>query len=155
MYLKKDNDAGTMPQKTLVYSGTNQLGKSVELPSGGLLYAEIDVQKTLFGELVSAFYKPPQLHITTTLKDGTSKTFRFVASMARSGFIVTPLIENAGEFGLLFGDEEQLGDKAVGLITIYSDEKIPLSWQPRYSLKLSRLSLNKHKSSAQILIMPR
>jgi hypothetical protein len=65
--------------------------------NGSLVWAVIDLQPSLLGRLVAGLYKPPPLTIELTTSDGRKRRARFIASCARSGFVMSPLfLNNAG-----------------------------------------------------------
>ncbi len=59
---------------------------------------ELDIRPTLIGRLITLLYKPSPLFLTLTLADGSRRSFRLVSGMARSGFLVSPLVENVDDF---------------------------------------------------------
>jgi hypothetical protein len=70
------------------------------LPPGPLfLKARFDL--TLFGILANLALKPPLVHMRVTFADGETAQYRLIPAIARQGFIVSPLIEQASDFALL------------------------------------------------------
>ena len=79
-----------------------RLGHQFNLPEGGEpVWAEIELKPTLLGRIIAALFKPPQLHILFRYVDGHTETFRYVAAMGRSGFIVAPVIHDTVDFAAL------------------------------------------------------
>jgi glycosyltransferase involved in cell wall biosynthesis len=69
---------------------TGRLGQEIEIPEigGGAIWAEVDIQPTLRQRVVSFFYKAPLPGITVNGKF----PFRLLPSLARSGFLLSPLV---------------------------------------------------------------
>jgi hypothetical protein len=72
----------------------------VMLPNttNGPLWAEMEINKTILGSVVSTFYKPPILTLAVSLRDGRQLRSRMVPGMARGGFLLSPLICNKTTF---------------------------------------------------------
>ena len=79
---------------TLFREATVRFGEPVSLPPGtnGLVWAEIDVERTVAGSVVSTVFKPPLLQINTLLRSGHEWTNRFVPATARAGFLLSPFV---------------------------------------------------------------
>lgn len=91
----------------LISSRQHQLGEEVFLPPNkGYLFAKISLKPTLWGKIAAVFYKPSPLMISMILQNGTEKNYRFIASMARSGFLISPLVENTRDFNALFNNPD-------------------------------------------------
>jgi len=48
--------------------------------------------------VVATLYKPPALQLTVSLQDGRQLVFQVIPGMARSGFLLSPLIKNNRSF---------------------------------------------------------
>lgn len=81
---------------SLIREATVRFGESVTVPPviTGLVWAEIDMNRTLPGSIVSTLFKPQLLQIKTVLRSGQQWTNRFVPAMARGGFLLSPYIED-------------------------------------------------------------
>lgn len=81
---------------SLIREATVQFGEPVSVPSisNGLVWAEIDVERTVAGSIVSTLFKPQLLQIKTVLHSGQQWTNRFVPAMARGGFLLSPYVED-------------------------------------------------------------
>ena len=127
-----------------IRNGTYALGDVVAVPSAaGPLFAEISITPNVLGKLASVLLKSSQLRISLTLKNGTIKTYRLVSNMAKSGFIISPLIESTSEFGLLYAQNTYLDSKAVKSFSI-----VPVGggsfWKKTFD---SRFQTGQHPSS--------
>jgi hypothetical protein len=104
---------------------TVSLGEVVTLPDIECpVFMRVSIRKSWFGELINILYKPSQLRIELKLTDGAIRDYRFVAGMGQTDFLVSPLIENTEEFGLLF-DTGFLDGKKVQSFVIDAVSKSP------------------------------
>lgn len=62
------------------------------------IWAEIEINKSLLGAIRSTFYKPPILGLTVSLRNGEHFYYRLIPGMARSGFLLSPLIKDKKSF---------------------------------------------------------
>ncbi|CCD29572.1 conserved membrane hypothetical protein [Candidatus Glomeribacter gigasporarum BEG34] len=142
VYLRKKISRNVRPARTEILNQEHRLEETSRLPNTELpLFAEIDIHPTLLGRLLSFLYKPSALEISVKLNNGIKKNFRLVASMAKTGFLLSPLVENTTEFAYLFSNRNLLLDKNVQSVRVRSSDHTTLLWNSRYRLKLSRLEL--------------
>jgi hypothetical protein len=136
-YLKK-RPAPLPTTKTVAMQGTYRLGNQVALPQGDhIFFAEIDVSPSVLGQIAKILYKPTPLTITANLADGQSKTYRFIPSMARAGFVISPLIKTTTDFvHLATGPFHLLADNRVTSIRIVPEGAESLFWKKEYSLSV-------------------
>ncbi|MBD9515404.1 hypothetical protein [Pseudomonas sp. PDM22] len=86
----------------LVHTQTATLGQAITIPRySGALFARISMKQTLQGKISKTLYKSGGLSINLELRNGERRKFHFVPSMAESGFVVSPLIEDAFDLALL------------------------------------------------------
>jgi hypothetical protein len=79
-----------------------RLGEPVTVVTNdGPLWAELEINQTFWGAVVAILYKPPALKLTVSLQDGRQLVFKVVPGMARSGFLLSPLIQDKASFVLL------------------------------------------------------
>jgi hypothetical protein len=82
-----------------------------------------ELRPTLWGRIVSFFFKPEELNIWVSLSDGSERQYRFIPAMARSEFLLSPLIEDTQDFSLLYQNPRDLDDKHVQFFTIKPEGK--------------------------------
>jgi hypothetical protein len=72
----------------------------VTLPATGNtpLWAELEINKSLLGAVVSTLYKPPVLLLKVSLRGGPRFYYHLIPGMARSGFLLSPLIQDTKSF---------------------------------------------------------
>jgi hypothetical protein len=78
-----------------------KFGERLDVPSAtnGAIWAEIELDRTLWGKVASLLYKPPILLLDVSTR-GEPKSIqkRLVPGMARSGFLLSPLVEGCISF---------------------------------------------------------
>jgi hypothetical protein len=102
-------------------------GEEIVVPSltNGLIWAELDLQKSWQGTMVSAFYKPPALTMTVVLSNGNFGRFRIAPGMVQSGFLLSPSIYDTATFAELASNKtsSNLGALEVGTVMISAATK--------------------------------
>jgi hypothetical protein len=123
-----------------VYKQTYRTGATVTLPeTGGLLFAEVELKPTLVGRVLIALFRPPQLHIVLGLGEGRTRSYRVVANMIRTGFLVSPFVSNTSEFASLAGrSRSSLDEGKVESISIVPSYGGAVFWSGTYLLTLKR-----------------
>jgi hypothetical protein len=96
----------TTPRKyqlVLLKDAAVPFGMPATLPAGseGPVWAEIEINKSLLGSIISTLYKPPALMLTVFLHNGRQENFRLIPGMARSGFLLSPLVDSEKSFARL------------------------------------------------------
>ena len=103
-----------------------QLGKPV--------FAAIDVEPTLLGRIMGMLYKPPILQITLHLENGQIRQYRIISGMAKTGFLLSPLIENTAQFALLYSGISTSSMQAVKSFKVQTVSSNDGLWKERYSV---------------------
>lgn len=143
LFLKKNN-VRQSPPAHLLHSEHYSLGEWVQLPHhDDPLFAEIEIKPTFIGILAAFFFKPSQLTAQFKLNDGSQRQYRIIASMAKAGFLLSPLIEQTAEFGLLYHGKEYLTKKEVIAFKIEAMTLSPETWHHQYSIRFKTLSPTK------------
>lgn len=79
--------------------GTVALGQKVGLPrSDEVLYAKIDIRPNAYGRFEEVLFRASVLYINLLFPGGRLERYRFVPGMARSGFIIAPVVTDATQF---------------------------------------------------------
>jgi len=136
-----------MRRKAILHSSSNyesvvkrtcKTGAMVLLPnSDGLLFAEVDLKPTLAGRLLIALFNPPQLKIEVDLGDGTTRSYRVVSNMMKTGFLVSPLVADTDDFAsLAAGIARPKNDRRVARISITPTYGGSVFWSDTYTLTL-------------------
>jgi hypothetical protein len=127
LFLKKVQEKNEDPRLCALSDSVYSFGQEISIPTGGgLIFAEIDMQPTLLGKSMNLLFKTSEVRISIKLQNGQSKNYRIVPMMAQSGFILSPLIENTGDFKKIF-----LGKNASDLVSLESFSISPVNrfWQ--------------------------
>jgi hypothetical protein len=103
----------------------------------------MEINKSVFGNIVSVFYKPTILRMMVSMRGGQNLYFRLVPGMARGGFILSPVIGDKSSFISLASTDgwRNLSGLEVTTITISAATKsgATLCYQSRIKLRLYRL----------------
>ncbi len=141
LFLQKKGAIGEIENPLEPIIEKHTFGETVNLPeSGQPLFVRIGIKPTLLGRIASMLFKPSQLQITLALRNGLKKQFRIIADMAKSGLVLSPLIENTAEFGMLYGKEGLLDGKLVKSMSIAPRDGKTLLWHNEYSVSFSQIS---------------
>ena len=84
------------------------------------------------------------------LKSGAVRNYRIIPSMAKTGFIFSPLIENSVDFSSLFLDPKILAPNEVESFAIYPENKA-WAWKQAYQIQFSEFNfpLKSHKEGVK------
>lgn len=116
------------------------LGQWVDVPPDrGALMVHMDIRPTLYGKLALLLFKPSQLRIDLELADGTRLNYRLVSTMARAGFLITPLVRDSSDFVMLYGDPALLAGARVVRLRVQPLLGLDGIWQHRFGIGFSPL----------------
>ncbi|MFZ0313961.1 MAG: hypothetical protein WAL85_14735 [Candidatus Korobacteraceae bacterium] len=142
LYLAKSWPSSLSPILLPGFEESQSIDHAFDLPpSSQPLFAQIDIHPTPLGRIVNALYKPPELTIELRTRSGLRKTYTLISGMAKAGFVISPLVESASEFGLLYGDSSYWRDRQVVSVLISTAGGKPRMWKRRYTVRLSRIQL--------------
>ena len=102
----------------LIYSVSSKVGAKIPIPeSSKLVFAKIKMEKSLTGKISGLLYKPDQVMMKVYRKNGQHiKTFRYIPEIGAAGFLLSPLVENTDDFGLLLSGPDFYQTKNIGAI---------------------------------------
>lgn len=139
LFLKKNGHIGDIGYSPLA-SETHTFWETVKLPeSDQPVFAQIEIKPTILGRITGILFKPSPLKITIELKNGIKKQFGIITTMAKSGLMLSPLIENTTEFGMLYGKAELLDGKWVKSMMIAPSDGKTLLWNDEYTVSFSQI----------------
>jgi hypothetical protein len=111
--------------------------QDIALPDTAPLWITIDARPSLLGRLVESAFKLPQLEIDLTLADGSVAHHRFIASVARSGFIVSPYLTSPIDLiNLAAGLPSARAIKSLKLVT-----HSPTFWNSNIDVRVTPISI--------------
>lgn len=117
-----------------------RLGETLVLPAGGpLVFAQFDIRPSLLGRVAALLFRPSKLEITVTLDGGAQKKYRLVSSMAKAGFLLSPLVETGAEFSNLYGAADLLDDKRVTAFSVDTARGFRWFWQSDFVATFKQL----------------
>jgi hypothetical protein len=133
---------GKKPEKKKYIPATQALGEQhtfgewVHIPTtSSLVFISLELKPRLWGMVMGLLFKAQELIILVCLNDGSEKQYRLIPAMARSGFLLSPLIENTYEFSLLYQRKKVLSHKQVHSFMIKPEGSIVSSmWNYDYEL---------------------
>jgi hypothetical protein len=144
LVLERNTDTGTDADMEDIATSTQRLGHQFNLPKvGEPVWAKVDLKPTLLGRIITTLFKPPLLHIVFQYGDGRAETFRYVAAMGRSGFIVAPVVRHTADFAALLmrGREEYFSGAWPVSVTITGETGTRLFWKRAFKVRLSRIEI--------------
>lgn len=140
LFLKHRSPGDEQPFKVVSTSSrVHSFGEMIDLPSSeGVVFVKLNIKKNLLGSFFDALYKTGPLEIKVVMKSGEERIYRMIAGMAEAGFILSPLIEDTHEFGVLYSDPKYLYDKKVKSISIYP-KSVAFLWKKGFEMEISLL----------------
>ena len=147
-YLVLDRQPGPVATSTPLPTPTpaaamneHALGDWIDVPAGSdALMVQMDIRPTLYGRLALLLFKPSQLRIELELADGTRLDYRLVSTMARAGFLLTPLVRDSDDFAMLYGDPALLAGNTVRRLRVQPLLGLDRIWQRRFVVGFSPLA---------------
>ncbi|MEB3330430.1 MAG: hypothetical protein VKQ33_14490 [Candidatus Sericytochromatia bacterium] len=118
------------------------LGEAVDVPRGaaGPVMAQLELRPTDLGQLLMVAFKPGGLELQLELDDGATATFHLTAGQAEASFLLSPLVEDIGEFAALFDWETRPQPlRKVRRLTVTRTLAFPETWELDYRLRLTSL----------------
>ncbi len=152
LFLRKKAGTSEYTEPLKLTSETHAFGENVNIPqSSQSIFAQLEIKPTFWGRIASLLFKPSQLQITFELKNGRKKQYRMIAGMAKSGFLLSPLIENTEEFGMLYVKNCFLDAKRVKSFSILPDQGKSMLWHDEYTVTLSQISVTSAVDFSKII----
>jgi hypothetical protein len=117
----------------------------IEIPSmsGGPIWVRIDIRRSLYGSIVAMLYRPTRVSLTLFTRSGKAHGGRLITAMARSGFLLSPVVENRRSFFALASTnwQHELADLEVAsaLITADGGRGVASGYQSPVRLRFYRL----------------
>ena len=111
-------------------------------PTQEPLWAKIDIPSSVGGKLVDAIYRPSHVWLEIQMADGRTRQFQIVPEVARSGFLLSPMIDDTPGFAALALPEwqQRLKDAVVTACRVRTgDSDVAQHDGPKISLQLYRL----------------
>lgn len=88
-------------------SGSRSLNEVIDVPARPLVWAQIDVRKSLAGKLIDLLYKSPRIFIDLKTDGGQTLSHELVPELGRAGFLLSPYVGTTANFrDTMMGDPE-------------------------------------------------
>jgi hypothetical protein len=147
LLLTKRTNGFRIPHYIPLLETEAKMGEEVKLPEPSeILWAEIHIPSHLLGALANSLFKRPGLTLTYTYPNGTRTSFRYVAGMGESGFIIRPLVLTNDDFRALYADRFATLSSEP-LAKAFSIQPAPGGspfWPRTYRIRISVLELDDH-----------
>ncbi|WP_321901294.1 hypothetical protein [Paraburkholderia tropica] len=137
-YLKLQPSASRGLHEVALSQTMAKMGQTITVPQAGIVIATLDITPTPLGRVALTALKLPYVRIKVVLANGAHKTYRIVPSMAKSGFILSPLVEVSQDFKELYVGGNRA--KRVASIEVMTSE-VGL-WNRDFSVKFSALEVS-------------
>lgn len=115
-----------------------QLGEKVAVPQvnnkRAVIFTQINIAPNLLGKILFLLYRTSNLTMKFYLPNNLTKEYSIVPSMAKAGFILSPLVENTDEFNKLY--TQPLTHKRVIAFAI-TPNHWGFLWKKQYSVNFS------------------
>lgn len=142
VYLKKLEKSNILPVLDEVVAKEYRMEDVILLPeTSSVLFARIDIRPTMFGRIAGLLYKSQHLELTIETHSGKTKKYRLISSMASSGFVISPLVEDTRDFSILFGKGNYLHDKMVKSIKVTVVGEDAYHWNRAITVSISKVAM--------------
>jgi hypothetical protein len=98
----------------------------------------LTIRQSFLGRLANVFFKPTELQISLNLENGTTRTYRIIAEMAKSEFMVSPLVQDTDDFAHLYGGMKYLGGRAVKSFVVIGGTRF---WESDFKVTYRQMRL--------------
>lgn len=125
-------------EKVLYSEGDIGFNQTIPL-NAGLVWAEIDVEKSAYGQLVGQIYKDPIINIAISV-GSKQPMLRLVPGSAKAGFLISPFVPDAKTFYRLYNYQDWIRENQVlaFALTVSGDSAC---YKPKVHVKLYQLQL--------------
>jgi hypothetical protein len=124
-------------ERTVTWDQDIELGAT----SAGPVWAAIDLQVQPLGRLIDLLFRPPEVDLSVQA-GGVWNTYGLVTPLARSGFLLSPVVENPAAFALLYrGDQSHPLAPDVSGISVGTGPGGKRFYRPQIAVRLYRLSV--------------
>jgi hypothetical protein len=134
-------------------SATARVGESVAVPNGGgYIWSRIDVELSLIGNLHAVLYKAPALHLVVETEGGLTKAFRFLPATARSGFLLSRLVDSNDSLVRLM--REMTVDQIQSIRVDSKDRRVGLFYRGAISFEFDKMVFDARDDRAAVIEAP-
>lgn len=142
LVLANTGHPGALPLGDTVVDAIPSVGEEVPLPSGSPLWVTIRVEPSLRGKLSSLLFKAPSLALKVRYASGSERSYRVVAGMMETGFLLSPTITSTADLARLWIDGyEQTPASRVPVSIDLQVDGDDAYWNSTYHLEVSRMPI--------------
>lgn len=126
------------PKYNEISKGIGQLNHEISITPAVNIYGQFDISLTIFGKLLNFLFKPPELNIHVKLKDGSQRFLRFIPSMAKSKFLISPYVGSTDDF-MLYAENDKVyfnNNKVTGIRISTNNIFGNFAWENYFSYHL-------------------
>ena len=131
---------------------TVRRGQRLSIGRGGAVavWATIDVRPSLLGRFAGFVFRLPPVYLDVELTSGDIGRYRLVPEMARSGFLLSPLVHEPNALADLMtaGRAERLSSFAVRSITVRIDKRLRHYFRKQVLVELSGIAFERGAAPA-------
>ena len=110
---------------------------------GRLLWVRIRMERTAAGRAAAAVLRGPVPYVRVELANGTERWHRIVPGMARSGFLLSPLVDDTRAFSFVLEGSwpERLDEKRIRSLSFASEFGEDWYWKPTIRVEIQELNI--------------
>jgi hypothetical protein len=110
---------------------------------GRLLWVRIRMERTAAGRAAAAVFRGPVPYVRVELANGTERWHRIVPGMARSGFLLSPLVDDTRAFSFVLEGSwpERLDEKRIRSLSFASEFGEDWYWKPTIRVEIQELNI--------------
>ncbi|WP_157158675.1 hypothetical protein [Bradyrhizobium sp. WSM1253] len=109
-------------------------GEPIPIDPSEMVWATIDLKRSWLGNVVSLFYKAPQVMVDLKYLDGSRASYQIVPALGRSGFLLSPTIDTTSGFASRSG-------KIAKSVALRIEGGNSWAYQPQSEVTLSALAI--------------
>jgi hypothetical protein len=122
--------------------------QDIPVTNPAAMWVNVDARPSLLGRLARSAFKLPELEIDLTLVDGSVSRHRFIASIGRSGFIVSPYLTTAADLVYLTaGLSSARRVKSFKLVT-----HAPNFWKGDIAVRLTPINITPQPTARALIL---
>lgn len=118
-----------------------RLNVPIQVPRNQNAYfVQIDITRTLLGDLMNALFKPPILTVRLSYPDGARETYRVIPGILQVGSILVPTIDSVKEFNeLMRGTSTAAIDTRPVSLRLIAGPLARLAYRKKLTVRLYRI----------------
>lgn len=126
-----------------------RVGQAISIPMSGPVFVNIRTRKTFLGRIVQFLFKPGTMWLTVKLADDSLQTYRIIPELIRSGFVLSPLIDDNEKLSALFAGYPELYPKSrVVAFEVNLDGLAKFVYEPTVEVEVRRLLTEKLRAQS-------